>query len=161
MLFDFINGRAQSLFLLRREIGNVAFGVGVEEVDEPRLQQQQVDHPRPSALAPAFGRPAHFAQAAETGNDVTSIGPRDEEMLEARILGVRPQVCALLGEGWRLNEGQHALLLCNTFLVWCNGKSDPGRGWGSGELRMAGGDWRAFLTTDCTDGTDGEWECWC
>jgi hypothetical protein len=29
----------------------------------------------------------------------------------------------LLGEGWRLNEGQHALLLCNTLLVWRKWKS--------------------------------------
>ena len=129
VFFDFINGRTQSLFLLRREVGNVAFGISLEEVDEPRLQQQQVDHPRPSALAPAFGRPAHFAKATETENNITSFGPCDEELLEGRILGVRPQVCALLGEGWRLNEGQHALLLCNTLLVWRKWKRNLGREW--------------------------------
>ncbi len=99
VFLDFVNGRAQALFLLRRKAGNVALRIGLEEVDESRLQQQQVNHPRSSALAPAFGRPAHFAQATETRDEITDLGPRCKELLEGRILGVRPQVRALLGEG--------------------------------------------------------------
>jgi len=145
VLFDFVNGRAQSLFLLRREVSNVSLRVGLEEVDEAWLQKQQVDHPRSSALAPAFGRPAHFAQAAETGDEVACFGPNGKELLESRIIGVRPQVRALLGEGRRLNEGQHALLLSIIFFAGRKGNRFGHATWaavasGGTERRQATGD---------------------
>jgi len=46
-------------------------------------------------------------------------------LLESRILGIRPQVRALLGEGRRLNEGQHAVLLSITLFFL--GKGNCGR----------------------------------
>jgi hypothetical protein len=113
--FDVFDSGAQALFLVRGQVGQVAFGVNLKKIDESGLEDEQVDHPCAAALASAFSRSPHFAESAQAGNEVAHLGMGREEFLEFGVFGIRPQVRALFCKRWGLDEGQHRVIQCIGF----------------------------------------------
>jgi hypothetical protein len=128
VVFDVFEGCSEAFFLVLGKVGEVAFGVGLEEVDESGLHEKKLNDARATAFAAAFGGPTHFAESAQTGNGIAGVGVGGEKLLEGRIFGVRPQFEALCCKYRRLDEGEHGALLCDGFWVFARAGKWVARG---------------------------------
>jgi len=111
LLFDLFDGLRQSLLLVWVHVGDVAFGVGVKQVDDTWLRDEQINDSGSTAFAFAFGAPADFSEASQTGDHASRFRIGREIGLEEPIFLVRKQGFDLLGKRGMFDKSEHKITL--------------------------------------------------
>jgi hypothetical protein len=86
-------------------------GVGIKQVDDTWLRNEQINNPRTPALPLALCTPPNLPQSAQTRNHIPGIRTGCQVQLKEAKFLIFKEVLSLLRKGWVLDKSQYWLTL--------------------------------------------------
>lgn len=81
--------------------------MGIKQVDDTWLWNEQINDPRTPALTLAFRGPTNLPQSAQTRNHIPGIRTGCQVQLKEAKFLLPKEVLSLLGKGWVLDKSQY------------------------------------------------------